>query len=45
MRKEIKCLCVVMIVMLFAVGIVVLGYNKGNNQDEIDRTVQKKGRK
>ena len=25
MRKEIKCLCVVMIVMLFAVGIVVLG--------------------
>lgn len=41
MRKEIKCLCVVMIVMLFAVGIVALGYNKGNNQDKIDRTVQK----
>lgn len=41
MRKEIKYLCVVMIVMLFAAGVVVLGCGHGKSQDEIDRTVQK----
>ena len=39
MKKEMKYLCVVIITMLLAVG--VAGCNRGNSQDELDKTVQK----
>ena len=41
MRKEIKYLCVVMIVLVIAAVAVVLGCRSGKSRDEIDRTVQK----
>lgn len=39
MKKEMKYLCIVMITMLLAVGVV--GCSRGNSQDELDKTVQK----